>query len=77
MTHPYLRLQGIEFKPFYFQPGVGYLASVLKQAGHEVKIYNPDVVKETDNIPKRSRMSSQERLKNHQRYFGALSMIII
>jgi len=74
MNPPFLRLQGIKFKPFYFQIGIGYLAGALKEANYDVKIYNPDIVKAIDNISKgKCKMSSQERLKNHQKYVDALS----
>jgi anaerobic magnesium-protoporphyrin IX monomethyl ester cyclase len=60
VSPPYYRLMGIEYK--YFHLGLGYLASVLREAGFEVGMYN------LENAPDRNGLDFYHYTQHFTRY---------
>ncbi|MBD3249371.1 radical SAM protein [Candidatus Woesearchaeota archaeon] len=66
---PFNRLKGI--KEFYYPIGLGYIASSLKKAGHDVLIYNADASKK-DEKTARYKNSYAMQMGTHKTYLESI-----
>ena len=70
---PYKRLQGYHPEP-YFPLGIGYIGAVMEKDGHDVKIWNDDMMTDiTAGVMPDEVVMFKERQKRFEIYQNALN----